>query len=70
MEVCLYYLQVISSVGLVVAWRIRRGGSVSRVSTERSLGTPGDLELVCNEAVPSRGREPGFHPCCICFWLK
>ena len=49
----------------VVLWRTHReGGSVARVSTERGRGplvTSGDLDLLCNEAVLSRGRGPGAH---------
>ena len=43
--------------------RARRGGSVSRVRTERSLGDLHcrGLELVCNEAALSRGTGPGIY---------
>ena len=48
-------------VAVVVVWRTYRGGSVPRVSTERSLGGgSGDLEVGCTEAVLSRGRGPGI----------
>ena len=46
---------------VVMVCRTHRGGSIPRVYTERSDKTLGDLELVCNEAVQSRGRGPGIH---------
>ena len=53
---------------VVVVWRTHRGGPVPRVYTEeRSDETLGDLELVCNEAVQSRGRGRGIHVMCVFF---
>ena len=46
---------------MVVVWRTHRGEVGASDLHGMEWGTSGDLELVCNEAVQSRGRGPGFH---------
>ena len=45
----------------VVLWRTHSGRSIPRSGLHGTEGqTLGDIELVCNEAVQSRGRRPGI----------
>ena len=58
------------SIVWLEVWRTHRGGSVPRGQHGRESGTPGDLELMWNEAVLYRGREPRIHNWGImCFCL-
>ena len=52
--------QVLSGVAVCVEETLRWVGTSGLHGTECLNKTLGDLELVCNEAVPSRGREAWY----------